>query len=97
MANQFFYPSDESYRRQCEHNRRVHKINDAPSSAHLKTGDKVFLKSGGPTMTIYTVRKDGIVDTVWFAGTELRNGAFLPEMLRGINPIEVNPCPAKES
>lgn len=42
----------------------------------FKSGDKVRLNVGGPTMAVDFIRSDGMVMCVWFAGGELRGGAF---------------------
>lgn len=45
-------------------------------TARFKIGDVVILRSGGPRMTVWEVRTDGLVATNWFAGDELRRDNF---------------------
>jgi len=43
----------------------------------IKTGDRVFLASGGPIMMVDTwSRDDGLIECFWFAGDELRQATF---------------------
>ncbi|RIV42279.1 YodC family protein [Flagellimonas pelagia] len=51
--------------------------------SELKLGDVVFLKSGGPEMTIYKVsERNNQVGCKWFDGKELKYGAFIKEELQ---------------
>jgi uncharacterized protein YodC (DUF2158 family) len=55
----------------------------------LQKGDTVQLKSGGPVMTVGgTVAHSTQVQCQWFAGTELKSGAFYPEQLKKAEPHE---------
>lgn len=46
-------------------------------------GDEVYLKSGGPVMTVSRVTNDGYVECVWYSETlaHYSNNLFEPEML----------------
>ena len=47
-----------------------------------KIGDIVRLKSGGPSMTVESIRdSDGDIYCHWFAGDKLHAGVFSPEAI----------------
>lgn len=48
----------------------------AEGAPRFKVGDVVVLCSGGPKMTAWEIRPDGIVSTDWFAGGLLQRDAF---------------------
>lgn len=50
----------------------------------FKVGDVVRLVSGGPNMTVWASRPDGILDTCWFMGEELIRDAFHPDEVRSV-------------
>jgi len=43
-------------------------MSNSESSQKLKIGDVVELKSGGPTMTVSNIDKNGQIYCQWFAG-----------------------------
>ncbi|MEB6652658.1 DUF2158 domain-containing protein [Klebsiella aerogenes] len=59
----------------------------------FKLGDSVYLKSGGPEMSIYEVHTRGMQDVFsgtyrcqWFAGKKLESGVFAEDSLTATNP-----------
>lgn len=53
----------------------------------LKVGDVVYLKSGGPAMTINSKAKMGTEWTcAWFIDSEIKKADFRPEALTTENP-----------
>ncbi|EOZ1524962.1 YodC family protein [Enterobacter asburiae] len=59
--------------------------------ALFKLGDSVYLKSGGPEMSVYEIHKFGGAFTgdytcQWFAGKKLEKGRFTEESLTNTNP-----------
>lgn len=61
--------------------------------ALFKLGESVYLKSGGPEMSVYEVHErystgefDGTYRCQWFAGKKLENGVFSEESLTTTNP-----------
>jgi uncharacterized protein YodC (DUF2158 family) len=56
-------------------------------------GDSVYLKSGGPEMSVYEIitgfsskEFNGNYKCQWFAGKKLENGSFTEESLTATNP-----------
>jgi uncharacterized protein YodC (DUF2158 family) len=49
--------------------------------AQFKVGDVVQLKSGGPKMTVTTIRTDSL-DCSWFEGVKQHEGNFPPDALQ---------------
>lgn len=61
-----------------------------PKEAKYKIGDIVQLKSGGPGMTVESIRdRDGKIYCQWFAGNKLESGVFDPEAI-GLE-VELDP------
>ncbi|EKS7193735.1 YodC family protein [Enterobacter ludwigii] len=63
------------------------------STPKYKLGDSVYLKSGGPEMSINEIQTQGINDTFrgtyrcqWFAGKKLEHGVFAEDSLTATNP-----------
>jgi len=61
--------------------------------ALFKLGDSVYLKSGGPEMSIYDIHTKlssddfaGTYKCQWFAGKKLENGNFAEKSLTATNP-----------
>lgn len=59
--------------------------------ALFKLGDSVYLKSGGPEMSVYEIHKyggdfTGDYTCQWFAGKKLEKGRFAEESLTSTNP-----------
>lgn len=52
----------------------------------LAIGSVVYLKSGGPALTIAETTTDSIIAVDWFAGEELRREAFHVDELTIANP-----------
>jgi uncharacterized protein YodC (DUF2158 family) len=62
------------------------------TSAHLKSGKVVRLKSGGPPMVITREPSDeypGTVGCIWFVGADLRRDAFPIDGVETVDPPEV--------
>ena len=64
----------------------AHNVGSKRMSDNFRPGDTVYLKSGGPPMTVTKVDDDFAIDgtTVscsWFDGRKLANGAFPPVAL----------------
>jgi len=59
-------------------------MSNSESSQKLKIGDVVKLKSGGPTMTVNNVDKNGQIYCQWFAGEydKAREGYFQSDSLQ---------------
>lgn len=60
----------------------------------LKTGDVVYLKSGGPAMTVNAITPSMIakaVVCVWFVGNENKSATYSPDAL-----TKENPSPSKK-
>ncbi len=57
--------------------------------ANLKNGDVVYLKSGGPQMTIQEIRDDGIALCVWFDGKQKFENVFKLDNLTTENPRDI--------
>ncbi|MFJ6328106.1 MULTISPECIES: YodC family protein [unclassified Rhizobium] len=55
----------------------------------FKIGERVTLKSGGPSMTVDTVKSDGDLYCVWFNQSdrtwEIKGHSFKQETLRSID------------
>lgn len=47
----------------------------------FKLGDVVRLKSGGPTMTVTSIDRDGDVGVIWFLNGEIRSASILANCL----------------
>lgn len=57
------------------------------------TGQLVWLKSGGPAMTVdLSLRSDGLIVAYWFSGTELKQEAFQPDCLVDRDPLHCLPA-----
>jgi uncharacterized protein YodC (DUF2158 family) len=54
------------------------------SSAQLKKGDVVQLKSGGPKMTIVDIHSDGDIRCKWFEGSKVNEDSFPPYALNKV-------------
>lgn len=54
----------------------------------FSVGDVVGLRTGGPAMTVWGVRDDGLVDTCWFIDAALHRDTFGPEELLLFKPCE---------
>ncbi|HAP3241680.1 TPA: DUF2158 domain-containing protein [Escherichia coli] len=59
--------------------------------ALFKIGDSVYLKSGGPEMSVYEIHEfggsfTGTYTCQWFAGKKLEKGLFAEESLTNTNP-----------
>ncbi|EAA3915814.1 TPA: DUF2158 domain-containing protein [Salmonella enterica] len=59
--------------------------------ALYQLGDSVYLKSGGPEMSVFDIQKYGGAFTgnytcQWFAGKKLEKGIFAEESLTNTNP-----------
>lgn len=54
--------------------------------ANFKAGDIVQLKSGGPAMTVVTVREDGGIYCNWFRGAQNEGSVFKLETLQAYVP-----------
>ena len=58
--------------------------------AQWNIGDEVMLNSGGPTMTVRTIKNDGSVYCEWFDGKgEAKGKGFVSEQLK--SPSETGP------
>jgi len=57
---------------------------------NFKEGDVVQLKSGGPSMTVKQLCRDGDLQCAWFTGPhnqqELKHGLFKPHELKPYSP-----------
>jgi uncharacterized protein YodC (DUF2158 family) len=60
------------------------------AESNFKMGDVVELISGGPPMTINTIRSGGIatIQTSWFSGKKLESGLFSSSALKKYLPPE---------
>lgn len=51
-----------------------------------KTGDVVYLKSGGPSMTVSSGPSNGFCECHWFLKGELKRGEFCSDELTNKEP-----------
>ena len=58
----------------------------------FETGDVVYLKSGGPAMTVQSTNYPHSVTCSWFDGKQVTTNGFRPETL-----TKKNPCINQES
>jgi uncharacterized protein YodC (DUF2158 family) len=54
----------------------------------IKAGDRVQVKSGGPTMTVESIGKDGTVYCVWFDGSTEKKSNFNSASLQKVDVAE---------
>lgn len=60
----------------------LHKGGGMAKTSKYKVGAIVRLKSGGPSMTVNSIRdSDGHVWCSWFAGNKLQSGRFSPDSI----------------
>ncbi len=52
------------------------------STNQFKPGDLVYLKSGGPAMTVEAVNEKGDIACHWFKGASRPTGLFNPVLLK---------------